>query len=150
MFTQMGSPARRGLYLEESYCLVVGFPTDATDLAPGNLVQLLTTGKVARISAASQRPLGYVVSSWQKNDDGNVRVSTPFVACADNQNAAAEYTAGIELAATGSVDINGVQVTAYTQATSGQVVSAISLTPSTGANTPIAVGILRAPYIKPA
>lgn len=130
--------------IEESYAIVLGFPTASTTLKKGQSVKLGTDGQVSAVAASTDLPLGIVSSAYQGNDKGNVRVYTPFVALLTNAISDGVTATGAELAATG-VDANGLPK--YKAAAAGDWVSGLAVKGGS-VDASISVGVLRVPYKK--
>jgi hypothetical protein len=80
MYTNHDSPERI-LSQEESYALVMGFvPADGYTPAMYDQVKLLSDGTITKIAAVTDRPFGYVSSSYTRTAGTKVRIVTPFTA----------------------------------------------------------------------
>lgn len=129
---------------EESYALVIGFPTDVTDFKKGQSCALKTDGSVERITDGTKRPLGVIVSAFQGTDKGNVRVLTQFGAILSNAIASGTVDEG-DLVAYAGEDSAGLPK--YKKAVAGDYVSGQALRGG-ATTTSIQVGILRTGAVK--
>jgi hypothetical protein len=125
--------------IEESWAIVLGFPTPDNTIARGQLVKLNADGTVSKCAATTDRPIGHVASAYKGTDAGNVRVMTHFVAHYTNA-----YSDGVtdegQLVACSGVHTDGTPK--FKVAATGDF--AIGMVTKGGANaTGISVGLLR-------
>lgn len=130
--------------MEEREHLVIGVAKGTGALYIGALVKLEPNNTVEPVASATDRPLGIIISNWEGNSEGKVRVATPFSSII-RVKAVAAVNAGDELSVTGqdtTAERNEMDAS-----TTGDWVSAIALETVAGA-AEIEVGILRVPYLK--
>jgi len=129
--------------IEESYALVIGFPTAETTFKAGQMCKLNNDGTVGHITASTQRPLGVIASAWTKTDKGNVRVFTPFVVIYSNAIADGIIDEG-DLLANSGVDTAGLPK--FKKGVTGDFISGVALKGG-ATTTSIQVGVLRVPSL---
>lgn len=142
----LGTTPSNTILIEETYGLNLGFVMSTGTPQRGMLVKMDTTGTVSPVTAVSQRPLGMVVSAYDKNaEPDSVRVATPFQQVVRMKFAAA-INAGVEVAITGFDTADAVPTGAAAAATN--IVTGVVLQRLTAAAGIVEVGILRNPYVK--
>jgi hypothetical protein len=142
----LGTTPSTTILIEETYGLNIGFVMSTGTPQRGMLVKMDTTGTVSPVTAATQRPVGVIVSAYDKNAEANsVRVATPFQQIVRMKFAAA-INAGVEVAATGFDTTDNVPTGAA--AVTGNIVSGVVLQRLTASAGIVEVGILRTPYVK--
>lgn len=142
MFTDSNS-TQNLVPLVDKGIIVKGFPC-AVQLARGTPVRLLNTGSVAAIAAATDVPLGWIESSSNRGDAGNVRVATNFSAIVIAQ-ADGVLDEGNLVACTGLDATTGL--VNYRAAVATNWVIGIALSASTD-NGQVTIGLLRTPSLK--
>lgn len=149
-YTTLGTEKRRVFFIEESYAIVMGFPIGTSGipavkatLHKGQTVTLTSTGTVLP-AASTDFPIGTVVSTYEGNDDNNVRVATPFVNVV-RAKVGSNINAGVLVAYDSWDSTNDVPV--YKAAGVGDYVSGVVVTGGLANSTEIRVGILRVPSL---
>lgn len=145
-YTTIGTEVRRPIFKEESYALVHGFPIAITgspaapvDIKMYQPVKLNSDGSV-QPATATDWPLGIVVSIYEGNDKGKVRVMTPFMAIVRGK-ATGNLNAGVQVAYDGFDTADGVHK--YKAATTSDFVVGITVSGESTGGTELKVGILR-------
>lgn len=106
MYTTHQSPERI-VSRELSYALVIGFPVYSTYTAPNQYdqVYLHTDGTVRPVAAVTDKPLGYIVSAYERTAGSKVRIMTGFTAIVRGE-CDGTLTPGDEVACSG-IDASG-------------------------------------------
>lgn len=140
----LGRSVVRNVVTEELHHIVNGFiGATGQTFYPNMMVSITSAGEVTPITSTATQPLGYVVSKYDTNDSGRVRVAVPFQKT--------EYCY-----ADGAIDegnllaYSGFDTTSekpkYKVAVAGDWVVAICTTAATDTTTTGKVGLLRTPF----
>lgn len=153
MYTLDKSPKTR-FPLKDYEAINITFPTDDTDVRVGTAVKLLSTGKVERVAAATDLPIGVTIThnstygtggSTSAASGAGVTVQTNFkgVVC---MRATAAVAVGAEVAVSGYD--SATENSNVTTAVATNVVFGIALTEAAAAGDIIEVGILPGMMVK--
>lgn len=139
-YNTVGGTTKRKMEMQESYMLVIGFPTVSTTLKEGQHVKLANDGTVSAVSATTDKSIGFVVSAYTGNDAGSVKVATPFVAVVRGQ-ANGTLDEGDEVATSGYDGTNDVAI--YKKAVAGDYIVGVVLTGGSTGTVDNRIGLYR-------
>ena len=141
--TTLGAKTVKDITVEESYLIAIKRTADDADMRRGRIVTLDSDGEVSLVSAATEYPLGMVVSGGEAVGD-TVTIATPFYAII-RAKASGAVAIGDRLACNGQ-DSGTDKLSTFIVAVATNYVSAVALT--AGADeAEITVGLLRTPVL---